>query len=218
MSANTETSAEKESSKTYTVILRGGGGGYERFYSGPGSHTDIYVSPYCELIKTFLTEHPDVKHVVDFGCGDFNVASHFISDNIDYTGVDIVEEMIASHQKKYASGRVHFVCLDIVDDDLPDGDLCLIRQVLQHLSNNDISKVLAKLKKYKYALITEHVTPKAQARVFNADLRTGHHNRSAFLSGIYPDEAPFSIPCEVVMRIPYDAKGTSELATYLVRN
>ncbi len=196
----------------------GGGGGTETYYSGPGSHTDIYVSPYCKLIKTFLTEHPDVKHVVDFGCGDFNVASQFITDSIDYTGVDIVEEMILSHQQKYASEHVRFVCRDIVDDELPDGDMCLIRQVLQHLSNDEVSKVLAKLKKYKYALITEHVTPKAEARVFNADIRTGHHNRIHFLSGLYLDEAPFSLPCEIILRIPYDEQGTCELVTYLVRN
>ena len=100
----------------------------------------------CELIKTFLTEHPDIKHVIEFGCGDFNVASKFISDSFDYTGVDIVEDMINSHQKNFASEHVNFMCLDIVEDDLPDGDMCLIRQVLQHLSDDDISRILAKLK------------------------------------------------------------------------
>ncbi|MBQ9433757.1 MAG: class I SAM-dependent methyltransferase [Synergistaceae bacterium] len=208
--------AEKESSKIYTVILRGGGA--EKFYSGPGSHTDSYVSPYCELIKTFLTEHPDVKHVVDFGCGDFNVASKFISDKINYTGVDIVKEMIISHQKNFASEHVNFMCLDIVDDALPDGDMCLIRQVLQHLSNDDITKVLAKLKKYRYSMITEHVTPKAKATALNADILTGPHNRINFLSGVYLDEAPFSLECEIVLRIPYDDDGSSELVTYLVKN
>ena len=204
--------------RTSIVILRGGGGGTEKYYSGPGSHTEIYVAPYCELIKTFLTEHPDVKHVVDFGCGDFNVASKFISDSIDYTGVDIVEEMIASHQKNFASEHVKFMCLDIVEDSLPDGDMCLIRQVLQHLSNDDITKVLAKLKKYRYALITEEVTAKAYISLINADITTSNYTRVNLLSGVYLDEAPFSIPCEVILKIPYDEKGTSEIVTYLVKN
>ena len=201
--------------RTSIVILRGG---TEKYYSGKGSHTEIYVAPYCELIKTFLTEHPDVKHVVDFGCGDFNVASKFISDSIDYTGVDIVEEMIASHQKNFASEHVKFMCLDIVEDSLPDGDMCLIRQVLQHLSNDEVSKVLAKIKKYKYALITESITPKAYASAINTDILTGNYTRSSVMSGLYLDEAPFSLPCEVILRIPYDDKGTCELVTYLVKN
>ena len=126
--------------------------------------------------------------------------------------------MILSHQKNYASEHVKFMCLDIVEDSLPDGDMCLIRQVLQHLSNDDVKKVLAKLKKYRYALITEHVTAKAYAYSFNADISTGNYIRVNLLSGLYLDEAPFSIPCEVILRIPYDGNGTSELVTYLVKN
>ena len=194
------------------------GGGASRYYSGEGSHNDIYVTPYCELIRTFLHDQPDVKRVLDFGCGDFNVASKFISDNIDYTGIDIVEDMIASHNKNYSSEHVHFMCLDIVDDELPDGDMCLIRQVLQHLSNSDVAKVLAKLKRYKYSLITEHVTPKAQAESFNADIHSGNHNRITLRSGLYLDEAPFCLKCEVILRVPYDPQGKSELVTYLVRH
>jgi len=31
-----------------------------------------------------------------------------------------------------------FLCLDIISDELPDGDLCLLREVLQHLSNREM--------------------------------------------------------------------------------
>ena len=110
------------------------------------------------------------------------------------------------------------MCLDIVEDKLPEGDLCLIRQVLQHLSNDDILKVLGKLKQYKYALITEHVTVKDKAAVINADIHTGHRTRNALLSGVYLDEPPFSMNCEVILRTPYDADGKAELVTYLVKH
>ena len=127
--------------------------------------------------------------------------------------------MIASHEKTYSSEHVHFMCRDIVDDaTLPEGDMCLIRQVLQHLSNDEIKKVLPKLKQYQYSLITEHVTPKKQAQSFNADILTGHHNRIGMFSGVYLDEAPFNLECEIILRIPYDAQGISELVTYLVRS
>ena len=161
------------------------GGGTCNYYSGEGSHLDIFVKPYCELIKKFLSEHPEIKRVIDLGCGDFNVASQFINDNINYIGVDIVPDMIESHKKNYSSEHVNFMCLDIVEDELPDGDLCLIRQVLQHLNNNDIAKILDHCRKYKYVLITESVTPKDKALIFNADIHEGEHIRSGLKSGIY---------------------------------
>ena len=197
------------------------GGGATQFYSGSGSHVDIYVTPYCELLKQFLSTHPEIKRVVDLGCGDFNVASQWINDGIDYTGIDVVEEMILSHQKTYASEHVHFMCLDIVDDELPDGDLCVIRQVLQHLSNNDVSRVLAKLKKYRYVIITNSQTPKAQAVSYNSDIRTGHQTRANVLSGLYLDEPPFNLRTEILLNIP-EARSKDrvnvELVTELVRN
>ena len=192
--------------------------GQEKFYSGQGSHTDIYVTPYCNLIKEFLSAHKDIKRVTDLGCGDFNVASKWITDDIDYTGVDIVRDMIASHNKTFASEHVRFLCLDIVDDELPDGDLCLIRQVLQHLSNDDIAKILARVKKYKYVIVTEHITPKDKALVFNAAFHAGAHVRLGARSGVYLDEPPFSLKTKTLLRIPYDPKGESELVTVLLEN
>ena len=129
--------------------------------------------------------------------------------------------MIRSHQKNYGSEHIHFKCLDIVDDELPDGDLCVIRQVLQHLSNDDVSRVLAKLKKYKYVIITNSQTPKAQAYSYNADIRTGHHIRTGILSGLYLDEPPFSLKTELLLNIPEKRSKDRievELVTELIRN
>ena len=194
------------------------GGGKQNYYSGEGSYIEIYVKPYCELIKNFLSEHPEIKSVVDLGCGDFNVASQWINDNINYTGVDIVESMIEYHKKHYSSEHINFMCLDIVEDKLPDGDLCLIRQVLQHLSNKDIKKILHNCKKYKYVLITEHVTPKSKARRFNPDIHEGNEIRVGLQSGIYLDEEPFSLKPEILSVIPYDSNSNTELVTSLLRN
>lgn len=199
----------------YSNSTWGGGGGY---YSGPGSHIDSYIIPYCNLIKDFISSHKDIKRVTDLGCGDFNVASKWITDDIYYTGVDIVPGLIAHNEKQYASEHVRFMCLDIVEDELPDGDLCLIRQVLQHLNNSDIAKVLAKLKKYKYVIITEHVIPKDKAITFNADIKTGNHTRLAMHSGLYLDEPPFSLKTETLLRIPYITEENSELVSVLLKN
>jgi len=73
---------------------------------------------------------------------------------------------------------------------LPDADLCLIRQVLQHLSNAEIHAVLENISHYKYALISEHV-PKSP-KSFNRDKPHGPDVRAYFGSGIYLERKPFS--------------------------
>ena len=198
----------------YTVFLLGG---QFQYYSGSGSHDKNYVVPYCDLIKKFLHAHPEIIHVVDLGCGDFNVASQWINNNIEYTGIDIVDDVVRFNKEQNSSENVNFMCLDIVDDELPDGDLCIIRQVLQHLNNKDVAKVLSKCKKYKYVLITEHVTPEGKALVFNADLYTGSATRFALKSGLYFDKSPFNLKLEILQKIP-DCNADIELITVLIRN
>ena len=126
--------------------------------------------------------------------------------------------MIESHKKNFSSEHVNFMCLDIVEDELPDGDLCLIRQVLQHLNNNDIAKILEHCRKYKYVIITEHVTVKSKARNFNIDIHEGHQYRITLASGVYLEEAPFNIKLENLLIIPYDSQGETELRMSLIKN
>ena len=188
-----------------------------KYYSGSGSYKLNYVEPYCQLIKKFISEH-NIVNVVDLGCGDFNVASSFISENISYEGIDIVQEMIEDHNKKYGSDNVHFQCLDIVEDSLPDGELCLIRQVLQHLSNDEVISILNKVTKYKYVIITEHITKKEYASKYNVDKSHGSYTRVYAQSGLYFDEHPFNLEIETLMKIPYYKKNKEELISILIKN
>ncbi len=190
------------------------------YYSGEGSHKDEYVIPYRNMIRTFISKN-HISSVVDLGCGDFNVASGWVTDDIDYIGIDIVQKMIDSHNRKYADKKRVFICRDIVKDDLPCAELCLVRQVFQHLSNDEIICVLNKLKKYKYIIITEHVTAKEDAEAFNVDIRAGHGTRVELQSGVYPDESPFNAAIEdVLLRLPYKTHGIwkEELVSVLIRN
>lgn len=76
--------------------------------------------------------------MVDLGCGDFRVAQLFVNDSIDYTGIDIVAPLIAHNEARFASHNVRFLCLDIISGELHDGGFCLLREVLQHLSNREM--------------------------------------------------------------------------------
>ena len=95
--------------------------------------------------------------MIDLGCGDFTVGRELTErlKNVKYTGCDIVPELIAHNARAFSNHRIAFKALDIVHDELPDGDICLVRQVLQHLPNEDIKHVLAKLANYKAVFITE---------------------------------------------------------------
>lgn len=188
------------------------------FYSGPGSHEERYVKPYCEMVKNFISEH-NITRVCDIGCGDFNVASEWINADIRYEGVDIVQRLIEHHNKTYGSAHIHFHCLDIVEDDLPDAQLCLVRQVLQHLSNEEVSSFLNKIDKYKYVIITESVTAKNYARKYNADKSHGSGIRIYNQSGLYFDEEPFNMKVETLLEISCDGKRKNEMiVSVLIEN
>lgn len=191
------------------------GGVKGEFYSGIGSHDELYIKAYVSLINEFVRQH-NIDSMVSLGCGDFYVDSQIVNDNIHYEGVDIVESMVKSHDEKYGSDNIHFQCLDIVEDRLPDGELCIIRQVLQHLSNSEIKEVLIKIKKYKYVIITEHITAKEKAKVFNVDKVHGQHIRIYDDSGVYFDEPPYNLNTKELLRIPYGDDRTEILTIQLV--
>jgi SAM-dependent methyltransferase len=163
-----------------------GGDPDREFSSGPGSGL-TYAQPYCDWVSAFAREN-GITRVVDLGCGDFRIGQSLLaSGNFEYLGVDIVPELIANHGARFGGPKVSFQCLNIIDDDLPPGELCLIRQVFQHLSNREIQTVLKKCPSYAYVLITEHVP---DTRVFDR-------------SGVFLDKAPFDLPTRTVLEIPY---------------
>jgi len=200
------------------VWARGVRGADYEFYSGPGSHERRYVEPYCKLIRKFISEN-NITKVCDIGCGDFNVASKWADDSILYEGVDIVQELIEHHNRKYGSDKRHFYCLDIIEDDLPDAQLCLVKEVLQHLSNEEVLRFLDKAKKYKYVIITEHMTQKCFAKKYNIDIPHGNSTRASKKSGLYFDEKPFNLKTEKMLEIFDSGKRKDEaMVSVLVRN
>jgi Methyltransferase domain len=139
--------------------------------------------------------------VVDLGCGDFRVGQRICSAiSVNYVGVDIVPGLIAYNQTRFGSDCVNFKCANIITDELPDGDLCLIRQVLQHLSNKQISQVLANCGKFPYLVITEDVYNGPNMRP-NLDIMHGPDNRLHRRSGVFLDRAPFALRTQNVVEI-----------------
>jgi SAM-dependent methyltransferase len=166
------------------------GGDQGDFHSGSGS-TIEHAQLYAPVIKRFIDEH-DVRHVIDLGCGNFRIGAQLIdNNNVRYTGIDIVRSLIESNRRQHGDQRVRFECLDIIEDELPEGDLCLIRQVLQHLSNQQISRVLANVERYRYVIVTEHYPAPGALRAKNLDKPCGEDVRIYDGSAVFLDAPPF---------------------------
>ena len=116
----------------------------KKFYSGAGSHNSKIINPYIEVIKNFLTKLSSPV-VVDLGCGDFNIGSKFLHLTKKYYGIDIVEDLINFNKANFKNEDLVFLKLDISKDPLPQADVFLVRQTLQHLSNEDIIEATKKI-------------------------------------------------------------------------
>lgn len=102
--------------------------------SGPGSSRD-QAQRIGAMIAGICRDY-QVKSVLDVGCGDLNWlrAVTFPAGLPDYTGIDVVPELIEELQKEIPFGR--FLCADVTEHEiqLPQVDLILCRDVLMHLS------------------------------------------------------------------------------------
>lgn len=127
------------------------------FYSGVGSHHPEYVQPYIDVLTSFFSSFETPLEVCDLGCGDFNVGKELVKHTRKYVAVDIVAELIKRNKETFKEENLEFCCLDIASDDLPSADCAILRQVLQHLSNEEVHSITNKLTDYKYVILTEHL-------------------------------------------------------------
>lgn len=190
------------------------------YYSGTGSYGDV-AEQYVDFVVQFINEHR-IHAVTDLGCGDFHIGGQVVKKSISelvYNGCDIVKDLIEYNQKNYAGPNIYFYHLDAVNEDLPKAELLLIREVLQHLDNKKIFKILEKIKNYKYVLVTEHLLAPGLEKAYNLDMQTGWGTRLSKGSGIYLNKKPFNISTKEVLRCR-DDMGTTEayIVTYLIEH
>ncbi len=178
------------------------GGHPGELYSGPGSELAV-AEPYIRAVTEYIHSH-GIRSVVDLGCGDFRVGREVVAAaGVRYCGVDVVPELIERNQEAFGSELVRFACQDITRDSLPPADLCLIRQVLQHLSNAQIRAVLQNCSHYSGLIVTEHVLPEDKMILPNLDIRHGVETRVEIGSAVVLSALPFDLPVvEVLCDVP----------------
>jgi len=140
--------------------------------SGPGSTADASAE-YRRIVQRLLAS-PEIRRVVDVGCGDWQVGSLLDWSGVDYTGVDVVSSVVEANQARYGAANVRFHVADARSAELPPADLLLIKDVLQHWPSADVRRFLADtLPRYPYALITNDLASRQFAGELNQDIEMG---------------------------------------------
>lgn len=128
---------------------------FSRGTSGLGSRVEN-AKPYMDFLQAFLKNN-NVKSVVDVGCGDWSFSKYIDWNGAFYSGYDIVKSVIEENKKQYSHPNRLFVYEDALSCDLPQADLLICKDVLQHLPHADIFTFLKQLSKFKYCLIMNDV-------------------------------------------------------------
>lgn len=171
------------------------------FCSGLGSLPQA-TGEFEDFIVDFIKSR-EIKTFVDLGCGDFQVSKRILDkldSNVVYIGCDIVAAVVERNRRKYGNKNTSFMVVDAVKDYIPNGDLLLIRETLQHLRNCDVQTVLNKTQAFRYVLVTETVDP--DPAMFNPDIPTGA-SRALLSSGLFLEKEPFNMPVEEVHSYPH---------------
>jgi SAM-dependent methyltransferase len=137
--------------------------------SGEGSF-DFQTKGYQGFLQNFISKN-NIKSVVDMGCGDWQFSQYIDWSGVRYQGYDVVPSVVTSNANNFSAANISFTLYSGDPNDLPSGDLLIVKDVLQHLSNQSVLDVTNCLFKYKYALLTNCINPKG--KTINEDINTG---------------------------------------------
>ena len=140
---------EKQFTNIYQKNIWGNG-------SGKGSSPD-YNKKYMDFLEGFIRDN-NIKTIWDLGCGDWQFSQFIDWDGVDYTGVDCVKTVISDNIRDYSTDNIHFKHMDIsnsVEKIEPKRDLIILKDILQHWSNEDINRFMDILvdQGHKYILL-----------------------------------------------------------------
>lgn len=173
----------------FTTIFRANAWGNGESVSGPGSTEARGADFRRELIA--LLDDRNVRSILDAPCGDFNWMRHMLAHrDLLYTGVDIVEALIARNATVHGTATRRFLCTDMARSELPAADLVICRDGLVHLSFADARAAIRNFRRTgsRYLLATTFVS-----RSRNRDVPTGGWRV------LNLERAPFDFPAPLAL-------------------
>ncbi len=123
--------------------------------SGSGSILEN-AEPFVIFLRGVLKSH-DIQRVVDLGCGDWELYKYIDWSGLRYIGYDVVESVIDANKSKYQNSSISFIHANAAEVELPEADLLICKDVLQHLSYKSIRKIVRQFDRFRYVLIVNDV-------------------------------------------------------------
>ncbi len=142
--------------------------GDDESVSGPGSNLTRTAKLRREL--PVLLHEIGARTILDAPCGDFNWMKDTQLDVEQYTGADVVPDLITRNQELYAGDKTRFLLLDVTRDKLPRVDVILCRDCLIHFSYRHIAAAIRNFKRSGSMYLLTNSYP---AWSSNENIRTG---------------------------------------------
>ena len=167
--------ATKSSEETFTEIYKKKiwGTNEKGEPSSGGGSTLKATEEYRKFLQEFFKTY-HVRSLVDVGCGDWEFSKAIDWGSIYYIGYDVVNTIVNKNRELYSNSHTYFIEGDGLTMDLVPADVLICKDVLQHLSTEDIKHFLKQIHKFKYCLITNDIDPKTGTSL-NLPVATGQY-------------------------------------------
>ncbi len=105
----------------------------QKYFSGGGTN-EFNIKKYKSVLLDFIKDN-NIQSIFEIGCGDFSIMKPILHQTkVNYTGSDIVKGLIDHLSENYGGPNTQFIHLNAIkSENLVFADLCIIRQVLQHI-------------------------------------------------------------------------------------
>jgi hypothetical protein len=188
----------------YTTNLLGG------FSSLSGARADPW-NPMARLavnaLSKILARYPDIRTVLDVGCGDMAWMQYFLQEHpmITYCGVDIMPYCLAYNFRRFP--RMQFIQTDLSNDTgievMPQGcDLVIAKDVFNHMVLPDAVNAVRRIVNLRPRFLLTHIHTEANNTGWEKRIdKHLHYTRYDY------NKPPFSLPFPVaeVQRISEEA-------------
>jgi SAM-dependent methyltransferase len=180
--------------------------------SGAGS-TPQATAPYRAFLKDFMADN-GISSVVDAGCGDWQSSQLIDWTGVDYVGID-VSAVVLNNTRRFAKAGVRFLLGDARTMELPQADLLILKDVLQHWSNADIVAAIPKFRRFRYCIVANGATEQVKNLANSESVAGGYRPVDLALP-------PFSLAGRYVLsyEVPYVTRANgavcSEMRVFLI--
>jgi hypothetical protein len=132
-----------------------GDGSDEKPLSGSGSSPQN-AKPFVDYVKSVISRE-QISSVLELGHGDWAMWRDYKFPNSRYLGIDVADGLSEIVQGIYGDATHTFQFLDFLENDLPEAELFITKDVLQHISNRDVTILLGSLSSFKTVIICNDV-------------------------------------------------------------